>query len=565
MRIHKIILCLFVIGLGVSSAFAAGSEITLYPSGAVVQKKIKIHQQNGIIKFLLPPGMVEDSLRVNVAGAEVRGMEFQPAGQDNMAQALRPSMDRFLKTKQDWHNAQKRVQELQNALTSLNARLELWLKPPVPGLAQVGDLHKVETSMMERTAALMVERSAVQAELAAAELVAQRLAESIQAMLPESEMNPVPGQRYRPVPNPLPNPMVAPAAEPGLAIPDLDDQGLAGNMAVVRLVPHKDNLPLPAEIEAVLSYRLNNCGWTPRYVIEALTAEKSVLVRREAVINQRTGEDWQGVRLSLSTLPPSANAPLVNLRPWLVRQIGPAIQAKARMANTPAKATLESDSVNLMQSAPPATSPIPAQPLRNEEVASAMWVLGEFTVLSGQPQQITLDSQHWKAEYYRLLRPAASKFSWIMASVTPDAPQVFEEAEADFYVDARHVGRNSFSFSGSRGDLSFGQDIAVTATMEADSKQSGESGFLAKSRTQAWSWTIKARNAHTFPVEVWVEDAAPQAGDERIELRVESQPKPVREGNTLRWKLPLKPGTENVIRHKVSYAAPDNMQVNPGR
>lgn len=547
MHIYMIILCIFVVNMGAASALAAEREIVLYPSGAEVRETIKIQQQNGVVSLSLPAGLVEDSLRVSAAGAEVRGVEFQPGVRNDMP---RPDTARLVKARQDWRNAQKRVDELENTIAGLNARLNLWLKPSIPGLSQVDDLHKVEASMVERTSALMTERSVAQSELAAARLQAEGLAEALRDMLPESD--------YRPVLLPAQNPGQA-ASETGRPGPAPVDQENEGKTAVARVFPEQAGQTLPAELEVVLAYRLNNCGWTPRYVLEARTTEKTVIVRREAVIHQRTGEDWHGATLRLSTLPPSANAAPVTLRPWLVRPgVGPVATARMAKAAAPEQfmAAPEADSANLMQSAPP---------VRSEEVASAVWELGRFTVLSGQAQQVTLDSQRWKAAFYRLLRPSVSKYSWLMATVTPENPQVFEEAEADLYVESRYLGRSLFSFSGRSGDLAFGRDMAVTASMEVDSKQSGESGFLSKNRTQSWAWTIKARNAHTFSVEVWVEDAAPQSGDERIELRVESQPKPVSENHILRWKLPLTPGQDSVIRHKVTSAAPDDMQIYSGR
>lgn len=562
MRIYKAILYLFVVGLSVSGALAAEREIVLYPSGAGVRVTIRIQQQDGLVSLPLPAGMVENSLRVSVPGAEVQGIEFQSGVRGDKSLSASPAAARLVKARQDWRSAQKRVEELENGLVSLNARLELWLMPSVPGLAQVGDLHKLEASMVERTAELMAERADALSELEAAQLVADRLAEAVRDMLPENVpvQAPVPLVVQRPghIGGQAPSPeyeMENPAPDPAIHESPV-------KTALVRLAPEKAGQTLPGELEAVLTYRLDNCGWTPRYVLEARTAEKVVLVRREAVIHQRTGEDWQGAHLRLSTLPPSANAELMDLRPWLVRPGGPLMQVKARMAGTPAMNAMNASEA--MDEASPMPSAY-AAPARSEEAASAVWELGIFTVLSGQPQQVTLDAQRWKAVFYRLLRPSVSKFAWLMATVTPDGLQLFEAAEADLYVESRYLGRSSFSFSGSTGDLAFGRDMAVTATMEADSKQSGESGFLSKNRTQAWAWTIKARNAHNFAVEVWVEDAAPQSGDERIELRVESQPKPVSEKHILRWKLPLPPGAESSIRHKVAYAAPEDIQINPGR
>ena len=62
----------------------------------------------------------------------------------------------------------------------------------------------------------------------------------------------------------------------------------------------------PAELR--LSYLVNQCGWSPSYVMRAGADRKEVQVEYSALIQQLSGEDWNDVELTLSTASPTLSA-----------------------------------------------------------------------------------------------------------------------------------------------------------------------------------------------------------------------------------------------------------------
>jgi uncharacterized protein (TIGR02231 family) len=67
-----------------------------------------------------------------------------------------------------------------------------------------------------------------------------------------------------------------------------------------------------------LSYLVNNCGWSPSYTIRAGKDSANVEVEYNALIQQITGEDWTGVKLTLSTASPALSAAGPSLAPFYV-------------------------------------------------------------------------------------------------------------------------------------------------------------------------------------------------------------------------------------------------------
>src|SRR5690606_38989520 len=57
--------------------------------------------------------------------------------------------------------------------------------------------------------------------------------------------------------------------------------------------------PTPARF--FVSYVVMNAGWNPIYNVRVAAADKSIQLDYQAMVHQRTGENWDNVALTLST------------------------------------------------------------------------------------------------------------------------------------------------------------------------------------------------------------------------------------------------------------------------
>ena len=67
-----------------------------------------------------------------------------------------------------------------------------------------------------------------------------------------------------------------------------------------------------------LVYLVSNATWAPTYNIRAAADGSSVTVEYDALLSQRSGEDWNDVNLTLSTAQPTLAANPPTLSPWYV-------------------------------------------------------------------------------------------------------------------------------------------------------------------------------------------------------------------------------------------------------
>ena len=67
-----------------------------------------------------------------------------------------------------------------------------------------------------------------------------------------------------------------------------------------------------------VSYVIGGASWTPSYDARAATDAGKVELTYNAVVRQQTGENWQGINLTLSTARPAVGARMPELTKWTV-------------------------------------------------------------------------------------------------------------------------------------------------------------------------------------------------------------------------------------------------------
>ena len=146
-------------------------------------------------------------------------------------------------------------------------------------------------------------------------------------------------------------------------------------------------------------------------------------------------------------------------------------------------------------------------------------------------------------------------------------PETLElpSGKASYMVDGVPVGTEFFSTANWDGMVHFGIDPRVFVDMKLDVQKSGREGFVDKRQTRIWTWTFTVTNRHSMPVDVRIEDQAPQSMDEGIKIVVSSSPEPKRKDHVFMWNLTVPANGSKSIRHTVEASAPEGMPFSDGR
>lgn len=76
-----------------------------------------------------------------------------------------------------------------------------------------------------------------------------------------------------------------------------------------------------ANARIALSYETSGAQWRPSYEVQYLPDRGTVILALSGLVSQQTGEDWDGVRLTLSTARPARFEPAPELLVWRIGQL----------------------------------------------------------------------------------------------------------------------------------------------------------------------------------------------------------------------------------------------------
>jgi uncharacterized protein (TIGR02231 family) len=337
------------------------------------------------------------------------------------------------------------------------------------------------------------------------------------------------------------------------------------------------NVDSAAEAELAIRYQVGGASWTPFYDARLTTGTKKEppklqLVRR-ASIQQRSGEDWDQVALSLSTTRPGAGTAAPELRPVTV-DFEP--EAPPRSA--------QPDKVGQMRSSVPtprAATPIEDKAKSSYEEAVAVQearatieaqafqaiyaIPGRVTVpATGDAKRVRIDEVQLDPALTIRTVPKREPKAYLyakmaMARVTPILP-----GPVSLFRDATFVGigRLPLLAPGEEHELGFGIDDAVRVRHAVADEKRGETGLISASKTDERNYRLSVKNLHERPINVVVLDQVPVAQNQDIRVELLGKTAPSKRDvedkrGVLAWETKLEPDEERVIEfgYRVTWPA----------
>ena len=313
-----------------------------------------------------------------------------------------------------------------------------------------------------------------------------------------------------------------------------------------------------------LSYQVRGPGWQPAYRAALDSATKKLQLTRLAQVAQSTGEDWSGVRITLSTGQPGAATQGPLPPPWRVG-IAPTMPPGAVMA-APAAAP-----VMAMRAGKAAFEE--AAPSFDVSVFQGAFAT-EFAVpqrvnvpSSGERVTLVLGEQALDAQLLTRTTPALDASAYLIASFSTP-PGVWPAGPVSLVRDGAFVGSGHFDAARAQQDgLAFGRDELVTVRSEHPEQQQGTGGFIGtrNQRTDERRYTVQ--NRHTTPVQLQVLDAAPVPDNDKVSVESSYQPQPATtrwhdEPGTVAWEQPLAAGATQTFsaKHVISWPKDERLQ-----
>jgi uncharacterized protein (TIGR02231 family) len=314
-----------------------------------------------------------------------------------------------------------------------------------------------------------------------------------------------------------------------------------------------------------LRYQVPGPTWAPGYRATLDVEAGQVDVERLAQVSQRSGEDWNGIALRLSTGSPRGASAGPQPRPWQLLPQQP-----------PRPAPMEAAGRSLARSyAPAAAAAVPkadAEPdfavqVSQGEFATEFEVPGSVDVKSGaQRVSLALGNARWPAAVKVQTTPQADASAWLVAEVAPPEG-VWPDGSMQLLRGSQVVGQTTWrTGQRERVTLPFGRDELVRVQVVPVTQRNASAGFIGSKAERRIGRSYAVENRHRTPIALEVLEASPVSGDERIEVTRQFDPAP-RPGlwqdqpGVIVWARSLAPGETARFTAEYVITSPKDLPV----
>jgi len=361
------------------------------------------------------------------------------------------------------------------------------------------------------------------------------------------------------------------------------------------------------KIAIELSYLVGGANWQQQYNLRADPKKSNVLIEYNAVVNQTSGEDWDGVALSLSTAEPTMVAAPPILEPMLVALSHPAqtqqLQQGGFVGADQARQYQQSRKANIKKGIAANTELNElaisnqafffragqkelqefqqqiAQISRTEGISVTYELPGRLTLPSRSDQQlVSIASIRSRADFTLIATPLLTDYVYLQADMLNNSDTVLLPGDASIFRNGEFVGKSRLPqvTIGETFTAGFGIDSQVYVARELEDKKTRIQGG---NRIDTYDYRITLSNYKNTPVELQLLDRLPHADDASIKIELaKTEPQLSADSEylrsegkkgILRWDLKLAPNTvekdATVVKYSFTMEYDRNMQIQPRR
>ena len=325
------------------------------------------------------------------------------------------------------------------------------------------------------------------------------------------------------------------------------------------------------EYDYELSYNVNEAGWIPYYDIRTAKINSPVDLTYKAKVFQKTNENWENVKLTLSTgnLNQSNAAPAFNTDYVYFNNYAPKSKIKKELSSVEVSRNYSSELIS--------------QEDEEDEFKSSSLSSASFTTVnfSGtqieynidlpysipslkEPKLIDIQRITLPASYDYYCYPKADKDVFLMCHFKSIGNQNFLPGNGQVYFEGKSIGKTFLDPFSTRStlDLSLGRDVSVLVERKLLKKFSSETKIGDKIKKER-SYEINIKNNKSISIDLKLVDQIPVSNNKgiNVELIESSEADYNRQKGKLVWKLKIDP--TQTIKKSFNYSIkhPENKPV----
>ena len=334
----------------------------------------------------------------------------------------------------------------------------------------------------------------------------------------------------------------------------------------------------PGTAQLKISYQIFGASWTPLYDARLDVESEKVTVTQLAQVRQKTGEDWSGVPLTLSTSRPLEGVTLPDLEPWFIDFRHLMAKRDLKAANAPivleegfAADSLRKQSrisgIGVAEKAKARKAVIAAT-----EFSAEYQIPGRSNVPSDNaPHKFTIGRDEMKVELAVRTVPKIIPKAYLFARAKYNGAAPLLPGPVSVFRDGVFIGKSQIKLLRPNEEfkLSFGVDDKIRVKYRLETGERSKEGIIRNRRRVERRYRTTVQNFHDRPIEVSVMDQIPVPQDKRIKvelLKDSTKPTdrdPDGKRGIVTWTHTYDPNEKRVIQFGYSISYPRDQSV-PG-
>lgn len=334
------------------------------------------------------------------------------------------------------------------------------------------------------------------------------------------------------------------------------------------------NLARAGKLDLNVSYAVAGARWTPAYDARLRPADRSVDLGYFGVIRQNTGEDWNNVKLTLSTARPSLGGGAPALQPWIVDVAAPPPPMPAPRRPAPAAAPQQAEakmSRERIQSFSDAAAPmaeVAPEPVeqataqvQSEATSASFQIKNTATLLSDNTtQRVAIATAKLPATLQYQSTPALREAMFLTAHASNSTDFPFLAGSLNTFLDDAFVAASTMKavMPGEKLELALGADEGISIKRQLVNRFTESTGFSGSGKRVTYEYKITVKNNKATKEQVSFKDRLPISRNEKIVVKLLSPAdREIKreEDGKLVWDWEMEPGKsrETVLKFSVDY------------
>ncbi|MGH8815581.1 mucoidy inhibitor MuiA family protein [Achromobacter pestifer] len=330
------------------------------------------------------------------------------------------------------------------------------------------------------------------------------------------------------------------------------------------------NLARAGKVDLAVSYAVGGARWTPAYDARLRPADRTVDLGYFGVIRQNTGEDWNNVKLTLSTARPSLGGGAPTLQPWIIdvaappppppRPVAPAPAVSAEMSVKRARAPIQAYDEAMGDPMAKAVDVATAQ-MQTEATSASFQIKNPATLPSdNSSQRVAIATAKLPATLQYQSTPALREAVFLTAQASNNTDFPFLAGPLNTFLDDAFVASSQIKavMPGEKVELAMGADDGISIKRQLVNRFTESTGFSGSGKRVTYEYKITVKNNKATKEQIVFKDRLPISRNEKIVVKLLSPAdRDIKreEDGKLAWDWELEPGKsrETVLKFSVDY------------